>query len=71
MTVQHFSYRHPVRSLNQARGIADEYARATEQTIYVIYEGNEFYLATKEELSTFFAGLPLNQIRYCTEGKAS
>jgi hypothetical protein len=70
MTVQHFSYRHPVRSLNRARGIADEYARATGQTIYVIYEGNEFYLATKEELSTFFVGLPLNQIRYSTE-KAS
>ena len=71
MTAWHISYRHPFRSLHQASGIADEYARVTGQTLYVVYEGHEFYIATKEELSTFFACLPLNQIRYCTAGKVS
>ncbi len=33
-------------------------------------EGNEFYVATEEDLSTFFVGLSDNQIRYCTAEKA-
>ena len=55
---------HPFSSFNQARAIADKYARAIERTMYVIYEANEFYV------STFFVGLPDNQIRYCTAEKA-
>jgi hypothetical protein len=35
----------------------------------VTYEGHEFYVATKEELSTFFACLPLN--RYATARRKS
>ncbi|MGB7728132.1 MAG: hypothetical protein WBL50_08880 [Candidatus Acidiferrum sp.] len=53
-------------SLNQARAIADGYARATERTMYVVYEAPEFYVATEEDLSTLFVGLADNQIRYCT-----
>ena len=61
---------HPFSSFSQARAIADKYARATERTMFVIYEANEFYVATEEDLSTFFVGLSDNQIRYCTEEKA-
>ena len=57
---------YPFSSFNQARAIADKYARAIERTMYVIYEANEFYVATEEDLSTFFVGLSDNQIRYCT-----
>ncbi len=64
MTIRSFS------SFNQAQGIADKYARATERTMYVVYEAHEFYVATEEELSTFFVGLSDNQIRYCTAEKA-
>jgi hypothetical protein len=71
LTVQHITYAHPIRSLNQAKDIADEYARATGQTMYVVYEGHGFYVAMKEELSTFFDGLCDYQIRYCTAGKVS
>ena len=38
--------------------------------MFVIYEANEFYVATEEDLSTFFVGLSDNQIRYCTAEKA-
>lgn len=58
-------------SFHQAQGIADKYARVTEQTLYVVYEANGFYVATEEDLKTFFVGLSDNQIRYCTAGKAS
>ncbi len=30
---------HPFSSFNQARAIADKYARANERTMYVVYEG--------------------------------
>ena len=61
----------PFSSFHQAQAIADKYARTTEQTMYVVYEANEFYVATEEDLRTFFVGLSDNQIRYCTAGKAS
>lgn len=61
---------HPFSSFNQARAIADKYARATERTMYVAYEGNEFYVATEEDLSTFFVGLSDDQIRSRTAEKA-
>ena len=57
---------HEFSSFNQAQAIADKYARATERTMYVVYEAHEFYVATEEDLSTFFAGLSDNQVRYCT-----
>jgi hypothetical protein len=57
---------HAFNSFNQAQAIADKYARATERTMYVVYEAHEFYVATEEDLSTFFAGLLDNQVRYCT-----
>jgi hypothetical protein len=60
----------PFSSFNQARTIADQYARVIERTMYVIYEANEFYVATEEDLSNFFLGLSDNQIRYCTAEKA-
>jgi hypothetical protein len=60
----------PFSSFNQARAIADKYARATERTMYVVYEAPEFYVATEEDLSTFFVGLSDNQIRYCTAERA-
>ena len=56
----------PFRSLNQAQAIADKYARSTERTMHVVYEAREFYVATEEDLNTFFVGLCDNQIRYCT-----
>jgi len=61
----------PFSSFNQAQSIADKYARATRQTMYVVYEANEFIVATEEDLSTFLVGLSDNQIRYCTAEKAS
>lgn len=61
---------HPFNSFNQARAIADKYARATDRTMFVIYEANEFYVATEEDLSTLFVGLSDNQIRYSTAEKA-
>jgi hypothetical protein len=64
MTIRSFS------SFNQARSIADEYARATNRTIYVIYEAPEFHLATEEDLGTFFVGLSDHQIRYSTAERA-
>ena len=54
------------KELAQAQAIADRYARATKRTMYVVYEAHEFYVATEEDLSTFFAGLSDNQVRYCT-----
>ena len=60
MTMQAFS------SFNQAQAIADKYAPATKRTMYVVYEAPEFYVATEVDLSTFFAGLSDNQVRYCT-----
>jgi hypothetical protein len=57
---------HAFSSFNQAQAIADKCARATERTMYVVYEAHEFYVATEEDLSTFFAGLSDNQVRYCT-----
>jgi hypothetical protein len=61
----------PFSSFNQAQAIADKYARASEQTMYVVYEAPQFYVATEEDLSTFFVGLSVNQIRYRTAEKAS
>ena len=61
----------PFSSFNQAQAIAYKYARTTEQTMYVVYEANQFYVATEEDLSTFFVGLSDNQIRNCTAEKAS
>ena len=61
----------PFRSLNQAQAIADKYAQTTERTMYVVYEANEFIVATEEDLSTFLVGLSDNQIRHCTAEKAS
>jgi hypothetical protein len=61
---------HPFSSFNQARAIAEKYARANQRSMYVVYEGKEFYVATEEDLSTFFAGLSDNQIRYSTAEKA-
>jgi len=61
----------PFSSFNQAQSIADKYARATKQIMYVVYEANEFLVATEEDLSTFFVGLSDNQIRYCTAGKVN
>jgi len=65
----HLMTMHSFSSFNQAQGIADKYARATQRTMYVVYEANEFYVATEEDLSTFFIGLSENQIRYCTAEK--
>jgi hypothetical protein len=62
---------HPFSSFNQAQSIADKYALATKQTMYVVYEANEFIVATEEDLSIFFVGLSNNQIRYCTTEEAS
>ena len=61
----------PFSSFNRAQSIADKYARATKQIMYVIYETNEFFVATEEDLSTFFVGLSDNQIRYSTAGKVN
>jgi hypothetical protein len=63
---EHLMTMHEFSSFNQAQAIADKYARATERTMYVVYEAHEFYVATEEDLSTFFAGLSDNQVRYCT-----
>jgi hypothetical protein len=63
---EHLMTMHAFSSFNQAQAIADKYARATERTMYVVYEAHEFYVATEEDLSTFFAGLSDNQVRYCT-----
>jgi hypothetical protein len=64
MTIRSFN------SFNQARAIADECARATDRTMYVVYEAHEFHLATDEDLSTFFVGLSEHQIRYSTAERA-
>jgi hypothetical protein len=61
----------PFSSFNRAQSIADKYARATKQTIYVVHEANEFIVFTEEDLSTFLVGLSDNQIRYCTTEKVS
>ena len=66
----HLMTMHSFSSFNQAQAIADKYARAIERTMYVIYEANEFYVATEEDLSTFFVERSDNQIRYCTAEKA-
>jgi hypothetical protein len=60
---------HSFSSFNQAQSIADKYAGATKRTMYVVYETHDFYVATEEDLSTFFIGLSENQIRYCTAEK--
>ena len=60
---------HSFSSFHQAQAIADKYAGATKRTMYVVYETHEFYVATEEDLSTFFIGLSENQIRYCTAKK--
>ena len=71
MTVEHISYTHPFRSLNQARDIADKYARASGQTMFVVFQSDEFYVTTGEELSSFFDEISDNEIRYCTAGIVS
>jgi hypothetical protein len=63
---EHLMTMHAFSSFNQAQAIADKYARTTERTMYVVYEAHEFHVATEEDLSTFFAGLSDNQVRYCT-----
>ncbi len=65
----HLMTMHSFSSFNQAQAIADSYAGATKRTMYVVYEAHEFYVATEEDLSTFFIGLSENQIRYCTAEK--
>jgi hypothetical protein len=65
----HLMTMHSFRSFNQAQAIADMYAGATKRTMYVVYQAHEFYVATEEDLSTFFIGLSENQIRYCTAEK--
>jgi hypothetical protein len=60
---------HSFSSFNQAQAIADKCAGITKRTMYVVYEAHEFYVATEEDLSTFFIGLSENQIRYCTAEK--
>ena len=65
----HLMTMHSFSPFNQAQAIADKYARATQRTMYAVYEANEFYVATEEDLSTFFIGLSENQIRYCTAEK--
>jgi hypothetical protein len=42
------------------RGNACRKQITEDPCLKVTYEGHEFYVATKEELSTFFACLPLN-----------
>ena len=65
----HLMTMHSFSSFNQAQAIADKYAGATKRIMYVVYEAHEFYVATEEDLSTFFIGLSENQIRYCTAEK--
>jgi hypothetical protein len=53
-------------SFNQAQSVADRYAKQNSCTMFVVYESGAFFVATEEDLDTFFMGLSDNQIRYST-----
>lgn len=56
-----------LQDFEQARIKADRQSRKTDETRYVIREGDAFYVASTEDLDTFFYGTCDENILYATE----
>jgi hypothetical protein len=53
-------------SLALARHRAVQVARAREETRYVVWESGEYFVASDEDLDTFFVGIRDRDILFCT-----
>jgi hypothetical protein len=54
-------------SLSAARTRAVQVAHTKQEARYVVRESGEFFVATDEDLDTFFMGIAQNNILFCTE----
>jgi hypothetical protein len=53
-------------SLREARTCAVQVAHVHQETRYVVRESGEYFVATDEDLDTFFVGIADSNILFCT-----
>jgi hypothetical protein len=49
-----------------AKSRASQVARTKQEARYVVVESGHYFVATDEDLDTFFMGIPDRSILYCT-----